>query len=286
LDVLSKANNPKERLDRMLSQRLLTALFLIPLVVLAIFCLGNGYFALVAGLIFLVAANEWEQLMGLNQPWRGTFMASFAVLAGALWLSDGIIAKLLLLLCGLWWLYAFFWVKSYPKGLPLNRPLRTKKFFIGLILLLPGWYALVTLQTRGQTGPALLLSVLVMIWAADTGAYFAGRSFGRHKLAPRVSPGKTWEGLVGGVIAGVAAAAMGFICIDRLLSINLLAWFGFIVLMSVVGDLTISMFKRHSGMKDSGHLLPGHGGILDRIDSLLAAAPLFLIGVDWQRWAG
>src|SRR5690606_17335644 len=130
-----------------------------------------------------------------------------------------------------------------------------------------------------EHGPAVMLFLLLLVVAADVGAYFAGRRFGRNKLAPRVSPGKTWEGVIGGLLGAALIALAGG------------AWFGvplvpFValcvvaVLASIVGDLTESLFKRHAGVKDSGTLLPGHGGVLDRVDSVTAAAPVFLIGLE------
>jgi phosphatidate cytidylyltransferase len=148
----------------------------------------------------------------------------------------------------------------------------------GPIALLPAWFLLAYIHGSGSQGPALALSVMVIIWAADVGAYLIGRRFGRVKLARQISPGKTWEGVIGGLIsASVAAlAAAALLNAPRLafVSVALAA-----TLVSVVGDLTVSMFKRYVGLKDSGRLLPGHGGVLDRIDSLSAAVPFFFVGL-------
>jgi phosphatidate cytidylyltransferase len=129
----------------------------------------------------------------------------------------------------------------------------------------------------------LLLFLLVLTAAADVGAYFGGRHFGRRKLAPQVSPGKTWEGLMSGMLAASLAAAGGALLLDQ----PILPWFALclaVALVSVVGDLVESMFKRRTGLKDSGHLLPGHGGVLDRIDSLTAAGPAFMLGLLALGW--
>jgi phosphatidate cytidylyltransferase len=152
----------------------------------------------------------------------------------------------------------------------------------GVFVLLPAWLACVHLILVEPLGAEWVLLVLVIVWAADVGAYVVGRRFGRVRLAPRVSPGKTWEGLLGGLAGAALGASFGGL------------YFGwpaaqFIPLglsvgaISVVGDLTVSMFKRNAGLKDSGRLVPGHGGLLDRIDSVNAAVPLFVIELFWLQ---
>jgi phosphatidate cytidylyltransferase len=146
----------------------------------------------------------------------------------------------------------------------------------GLLVLVPAWLALVRLHA---IAPNLMLFLLLLVVAADVGAYFGGRTFGKHKLAPQVSPGKTWEGVYGGLIAGALLAVIGVFWF-RMSIAPFIALCVVVVIASVIGDLTESLFKRHAGLKDSGSLLPGHGGVLDRIDSVTAAAPLFLIGLE------
>jgi phosphatidate cytidylyltransferase len=149
---------------------------------------------------------------------------------------------------------------------------------VGFLVLVPAGLGLVHLVRLLPDGRLLLLYLLVLIAAADVGAYFGGRAFGRRKLAPHVSPGKTWEGFAAGMLASIIIAALGAALFDQpfwpWLALCLL-----VAVVSVIGDLTESMFKRHVGLKDSGTLLPGHGGVLDRIDSLTAAAPTFLLGL-------
>jgi len=183
---------------------------------------------------------------------------------------------------GLWWLLACIWVICYPRGLPGGQVLAARKLVAGLALLVPAWLAISLLHGRGETGPALLLVMFVIVWAADVGAYFAGHAFGRVKLAPHISPGKTREGAAGGVFAALLAGTAGAWLLGlEAASLALFAGLVLVVsLVSIVGDLTVSMFKRHSQVKDTGGLLPGHGGILDRVDSQTAAAPVFLLGLE------
>ncbi|MEM9056937.1 MAG: phosphatidate cytidylyltransferase, partial [Pseudomonadota bacterium] len=148
----------------------------------------------------------------------------------------------------------------------------------GLLVLVPAWVILVRVHASEVLGPGWLLFVFAVVWAADTGAYFVGKAFGHSRLAPRVSPGKTWEGVGGGLgLAGIVAAVGAWA-----FGVPALPFIGICIataLVSIVGDLTVSMFKRHAGVKDSGRLFPGHGGILDRIDSITAAAPVFALGL-------
>jgi phosphatidate cytidylyltransferase len=189
------------------------------------------------------------------------------VLPGVLWLSLG------------WWVLAFLWMVLAPA-----RHSRATAAGSGLLVVVPAGVALVSLY-RLPDGPQWVLFLLLLVWAADVGAFFAGRRFGRLKLAPRVSPHKTWEGLIGGVIVSAAVAMAGAWWFARppLAFISLCLS---VVLISIVGDLTESMFKRYAGVKDSGSFFPGHGGVLDRFDSVYAAAPVFLLGLHWlEPWS-
>jgi phosphatidate cytidylyltransferase len=171
------------------------------------------------------------------------------------------------------WLLAFFAVLSYPRQFAM-----TTVAVAGFIVLVPSWLLLAQLHGTAPLGRGLAMTVLAIVWAADVGAYTFGRLFGRVKLAPAVSPGKTWEGVTGGV-AAAAAAALGAALLLKLPAGALVAIGVATALVSVVGDLTVSVFKRNVGLKDSGTLLPGHGGVLDRIDSLTAAVPVFVLGI-------
>jgi phosphatidate cytidylyltransferase len=170
-----------------------------------------------------------------------------------------------------WWVFALVWVAIAPA-----RVNRVTAAGAGLLVLVPAWLALARLHAAG---PQWLLFLILLVVAADVGAYFAGRRFGNNKLAPRVSPGKTWEGVLGGFVAAALLAAVGVwwfkVDAPRFLALCIV-----VVVASIIGDLTESLFKRHAGLKDSGRLLPGHGGLLDRVDSVTAAAPVFLIGLE------
>lgn len=266
----------------MLKQRIITALCLIPLVLGAIFFLDNGWFALAMAIPVLLGAWEWSNLMGLSDPAeRGKVVASVA--AGLL-LVAWIGFEWVVLLGALWWIAGFMLVRQYPEGTD-RWTSQARMWGIGLLLLVPSWQGLVYLQGL-ENGPWWVLYAMSLVWAADTGAYFAGRSFGKRKLAPAVSPGKTLEGLYGGIVAtsvlalGVAAfsPAAQNMGVAGFLVISVLA-----VLASVVGDLFESMAKRHRGIKDSSQLLPGHGGVLDRIDSITAAVPVFVAGMMFLK---
>ncbi len=269
----------------MLKDRIITALLLIPLVVCAILYSPALLFAVLLAVVFLIAADEWERIAGLERPGRGLF--TLLLLAGMVtgWVVQRFVDRVLALSL-IWWLFALLAIITYPRYFPAGRKLHLAKMLAGWLILLPAYGAMLRLHQMDTRGPWLLLSLFVIIWAADTGAYFFGRKFGRHKLAPLVSPGKTWEGMGGGLLSGMLAAFIG----ARLLALpaaQTLAFLGLAIvaiLVSVIGDLTISMFKRHVGLKDSGSLLPGHGGLLDRIDSLMSAMPIFALGLEWMRF--
>lgn len=258
----------------MLRQRIVTALVLAVLVVAAIFWLPPSVTTAVITLLMLAGAWEWSAFPGLkHRAARLAYVAAIALCMGFVW-SHGIDsprADQLLPAAVLWWIVAFFWVTCWPGYVN-----RAGTALAGVLVLVPAWLALVRLH---QLAPYWLLFLLLLVVAADVGAYFVGRKFGRHKLAPRVSPGKTWEGVAGGILAAAVMATIGAV----VFAVNVAlfaAMCSVIVLASIIGDLTESLFKRHAGLKDSGTLLPGHGGVLDRVDSVTAAAPIFLLGME------
>ncbi|SCZ55824.1 phosphatidate cytidylyltransferase [Thiohalomonas denitrificans] len=264
----------------MLKQRILTALILAPLAVWAILALPSLLFALLLGVIMLLGAWEWTRLIGLkSSAGRIGYTAAVALLIVILYpltaTPGSVIAIGLLAL--VWWSLALVAVVRYPEGIEAMRQNRTVRAVVGVLVLVPAWGCLVILQRA--PGPGFVLLLMVLIWGADTGAYFAGRRWGRHRLAARVSPGKTWEGVVGGAAVALTVGAIGWFWLrPEVVLPGFLLLCAFTIAASVLGDLSESMFKRMMKVKDSGGLLPGHGGILDRIDSLTAAAPVFVLG--------
>lgn len=261
----------------MLKQRILTALVLIPLFVLLLFKLPPIPFACFTGLAVFWSAWEWSRLMGVTRVSRRIVYPIIILLSAVagLW----IVIPHLLFATFVWWLFAALLVVLYPKG----RNAWGKSVFVrgimGVLVLVPCWIAINYLR-HAPFGIYTLLYLFVLIWGADSGAYFAGKKWGKTKLAPAVSPGKSWQGLVGAlatslVITLIALCLLHF-PVAMWPAILLLAWVT--VLFSILGDLFESMLKRIENMKDSGQLLPGHGGMLDRIDSLTAAAPVFALG--------
>lgn len=260
----------------MLKQRILTAIILIPLFIAAVYWLSPGWFALLTGAVVLWGAVEWSFLMGIKKfPNYLIYPALMLVTLFAslfLWLPGVMMAALA------WWLSATILVLLYPKASDSWGKGVLIRSGMGLFVLVPPWLAINAL--RSAYGSSTLIYLFLLIWGADVGAYFAGRKWGKNKLAPAVSPGKTREGLYGALAVTliIALSVLPFASLSRhtivfAISLSLLT-----VLFSIVGDLFESMLKRKEGLKDSGHLLPGHGGILDRIDSLTAAAPVFVLG--------
>lgn len=258
----------------MLRLRVITALLLAPLVLLVILWVPHDYTAGALGLLVLAGAWEWSAFPGFtHSAVRFIYVAVVAACMAALWwfgVSQGQLDAVLSAAV-LWWLVALLWVTFFPA-----RMSRLAAALAGLLVLVPAWLALVRLHDHA---PRLVLFIVLLVVAADVGAYFAGRRFGQHKLAPQVSPGKTWEGVFGGLAASAVMAWIGVVWFN-VSAPTFVALCVVVFVASVVGDLTESLFKRHAGLKDSGSLLPGHGGVLDRVDSVTAAAPVFLVGLE------
>lgn len=257
----------------MLKQRIMTAIVAVVLLLAVLFVAPIGLARAVIAMVFLAAAWEWSGFLGVSgSALRATYVALFAALLLTLYfiLPDAAVYGAVAWTTVAWWSAALVWIFFYPTPIPA-----VVRWLCGLLVLLPAYTAIDWLY---QQSSALLLGLLIIVWLADIGAYFAGRAFGRVKLAPSISPGKTWEGVLGGLIAVVVAA--GLTALLQRYALSVLVPFALaIALISIVGDLTVSMFKRSADVKDSGSLFPGHGGVLDRIDSVCAAAPLFAVGM-------
>jgi phosphatidate cytidylyltransferase len=261
----------------MLKQRIITAVILAPLAIAGFVFLEGGGFALFVGAIVLLGAWEWARLAGeTSQKGRVVYALVVGLFMVGLY-RDAWPAEYLLIPALVWWIVALVLISRYPKGRGLWAGSMISQLF-GLLILLPAWYGLVWLRAL-DNGLWLILAVLILVWAADVGAYVAGKTWGRHKLLPRVSPGKTVEGLIGGLAFTqlLTLGALLFLGWNPVALLLGLATAALVVLFSIVGDLTESLFKREQGLKDSSSLLPGHGGVLDRIDSLTAAVPVFAL---------
>jgi phosphatidate cytidylyltransferase len=259
-----------------LRKRVATAVVLIALLLAVLFWLPVAATVAVLTLVVLGGAWEWSAFLKLSDPGsRSAYVALIGFLLPLAWLATGSARGLEALLAAamLWWLGALLWIVLAPR-----RVGRCSAGVAGVLSLVPAWLALTRLRVEAVHGAQWVLFALVLVWVADIGAYFCGRRFGRRRLAPSVSPGKTWEGALGGLIAGGVVAVGGSawfrLPFERFLVLCLAA-----VVFSIIGDLTESLLKRFAGMKDSGTLFPGHGGVMDRIDSVTGAAPVLLLGL-------
>lgn len=266
----------------MLKQRVITAVILLPLVIASILLLPETVFALLSLAILIgVGGWEWARMAGHDKyPSRWLFILSLVTLAGIVYHYSAVFSPFLMAIAIMWWIIALLLMINYQQKNVFYQ--RNEWIFTvaAHIVLVAAWWFLNKLH---GINPHWILYLLLLIVIADTAAYFSGRRFGKRKLAPELSPGKTIEGVLG-AIAGVLLWSMVAIIFFNISSSY---WLYFVLLsvltalLSVAGDLFVSMMKREAGLKDSGSILPGHGGLLDRVDSLLAAIPLFTIGLLW-----
>lgn len=273
----------------MLRQRILTASILLPIVLGLVLFAPAHIFALVTALVALLGGQEWSRLGGIeSRLWRNLYLLLLALLlAGLEWLRPQTGLFWLHALAGGWWLLGFLWLIRWRKAvMGRTQGVSLPGLALGVLVLVSFWAAMVELRTRAEHGPELVLALLLLIWMVDSVAYFVGRRWGRHKLAPGISPGKTLEGVYGAMVGLLLFSVVLFfwgLVPAPLWQLALLCLVTGI--FSIVGDLFESLLKRRRGLKDSGYLLPGHGGVLDRIDSLLAAAPVFVLGLYWLAGA-
>ncbi|MGI2259591.1 phosphatidate cytidylyltransferase [Shewanella sp. GXUN23E] len=278
----------------MLKQRIITAILLIPFVLGGVFYLPASYFAWALVPVFLIAAKEWGKFIepecNITQ-WSFTFTMGILLIAlnilvpaSAVWAPTGLnpIYQGVIGLGAIWWLASLLLVMGYPKTSKRWSTSPMLKSMFGQLTLAPCFAALIALKSLSTPahpyyGGCLVFLVFLVVWAADTGAYFFGRSLGKHKLMPNVSPAKTLEGLLGGLLTTMVVVALVMYLspeqeLPLVIGVTLIT-----AIASALGDLSESMFKRSANVKDSGNILPGHGGVLDRIDSLTAALPVFTL---------
>lgn len=267
----------------MLMQRILTAIVLIPLTLIFLFYASPPVFLIVTLLISLAGAWEWTNFMGIKKILGKIFYLLITALV-CYWLSFNLYNNFIsieLFFSGVfvWWLFATLLIVIYPKGSGWWGKSIVVRGMMGLLVLAPCWIALNAIWNQ-RDGTYMLLFLFLLIWGADSAAYFAGKKWGKDKLAPMVSPGKSRQGLYGALAFSVLIVFIALIMSHTpwiiwpwAMALSLMT-----VIFSVIGDLFESMMKREVGLKDSGKLLPGHGGLLDRIDSLTAAAPVFIFG--------
>lgn len=268
--------------------RLLAALVMAPLAIAAVLLLPTPWMASLSAAAFLIGLWEWLKLTDIEDPIaRGVLLVVNLLLMVALvWASRSnsggslVLLQIMVMIGVGWWCLAALWLRHYDFASNHDGHARIFKLAAATLSVIPAWCALALIHASQPNGNRWLLLALAIVWAADSGAYFAGRRFGKVKLSPRISPNKTVEGMIGGVAAGMVlalvAAPFAGASMKQLPYVAIVAiW---TILFSVVGDLFESLLKRHVGVKDSSHLIPGHGGVLDRIDSILAALPVFALG--------
>lgn len=269
-----------------LTKRVLTGTILAAFMVAATLLLPAPWFAVLVAAFVIVGAWEWAGMAGWpSSRSRSAYCAGFvAVLLGAAWLLESQSGAIALLLGAVaWWLVALAWVVRVQQGLAIDAlEVPLVRVVAGWLILVPAWAAIVRLHSSSESGALLLLYLLLLISTADTAAYFVGRRLGRHRLASNVSPGKSVEGAAGALAAVAALAVMVSLLADVASPLGFVALSLITATVSILGDLTESVFKRRAGLKDSGSIVPGHGGILDRIDSVTAAAPVFVLGCFLQ----
>lgn len=267
--------------------RVIAASVMAPVAIAGVLWLPTPYLAVAVAALMLVGLWEWTRLAGLeDRIARALYVIANAlvILAFAWGGGRGLFSlKLASVIGAAWWLLALLWLRRFDFAAGDEPSSRMFKLVAGSLCVIPAWCAMTWLHGTPGYGPSWALFALGLVWAADTGAYFAGVRFGKRKLAPRISPGKSWEGVYGGLATSLLLAVIVLpllgLAWDKLPA--LLALTFITACFSVAGDLFESLMKRHSGIKDSSGLIPGHGGLMDRLDSLLAALPVFVVAKDW-----
>ncbi len=275
----------------MTKTRVLAALALTPLAIAAMLLLPTPWMAALAAVIFLAGLWEWLRLADIEDTLqRGMLLAAnLGLMVAIVWGSRSdlgfnyVLLQIMVVVGVIWWLLAALWLKHYDFASDHDTHARVFKLAAGTLAIIPAWCAVSVLHGSQPNGHRWLFVAIAVVWAADSGAYFVGRRYGRRKLSPRISPNKTVEGLLGGMAAGLLVALvfapLAGASLSQLPAVALATVVA--VGFSVIGDLFESLLKRHVGAKDSGTLIPGHGGVLDRIDGVIAALPVFALGKAW-----
>lgn len=267
--------------------RVIAAAIMAPAAIAAVLWLPAPILAGFLAALMMIGLWEWTLLAGLHDrlPRVGYLAANAFLMAALVWgAGRGLFTlKLVSVLGAVWWLLALVWLAKFDFAFKDSSLSRAVKLIAGSLSVIPAWAAICWLQASQPLGPRWALFALIIVWIADSGAYFIGVRFGKRKLASRISPGKSWEGMWGGLFFALLLAmpaipllGLGWASLPSVLLLTLLT-----ALFSVVGDLFESLFKRHAGIKDSSDLIPGHGGILDRLDSIFAALPVFVAAKIW-----
>lgn len=260
-----------------LAQRILTALVLIPVVIWLVLYSADSFFTMFLAAIVFLGGHEWVALSGVSNKPNKIFLAVvFVLLPVAVYLLELLPVNLLMSVMVFFWVGVVLSILICPNQLLKVKTPQVLHIILGLLLMGTTALALFHLRVGMENGPSLLMYLLLLIWIADSGAYFAGRAFGKHKLAPVISPGKSIEGVLGGLLLSAIFVFFAAEYTGYTNSVLFLVMSIIVALVSVYGDLFESLLKRRAGVKDSGALLPGHGGVLDRLDSLIAAAPFFV----------
>jgi phosphatidate cytidylyltransferase len=263
-------------------QRVITALLITPFAIALILLTPTIALAVIIAFLCFVASWEWTRLAGMrSRPLRAVLMVFCGLLMIALWLSRGSLFWWGTIAVGVvWWFIAILWLKNYSFGASPTRENTAIKLVAGLVTVYPAWVALMQMHSQQTQFHTWALYALLLIWGADTFAYLSGRRWGKRKLAPHISPGKTTAGVWGALVGSAIVAAIGGWWLNvrgiQLVALVVLALIS--VLFSVVGDLFESVIKRHANVKDSGAMFPGHGGVFDRLDGVFAALPIFALG--------
>lgn len=265
-----------------MKQRIITALLITPFAIALMLFVPTPAFVAIIGTLCGIGMWEWTRLSGMRErPWRAVAVALGVLAMLALYFTSNVVLWWTFILLGCCaWIGAIFWLRSFSYAASVTPEHTALKLVAGALAILPAFAGLMRIHQTQAMPHTWALYALLLVWSADTFAYFAGSRWGTTKLAPQISPGKTWAGLYGALVgSGVIAAIGGWLLGVRGVTLALLVVVALVsVAFSVVGDLFESLIKRHAGVKDSGTLFPGHGGVCDRLDGVFAALPFFALG--------